>query len=225
MAKPLEDRLSENLVPATQFLLSQIGFLEPENQERITEALFAAAAFHDGQYRKGGKIYLIHPIQVASIVASLHCDSETIIAALLHDVVEDTHGKPRELERRFGQEVRLLVEALTKHAAFSHREYAEKLYLRSQEDGRIAIIKVADCCANLMKHSQNIFPPIKHLEHITEATDLYQAWLVSLPGFPIDLRRMLDRIIKASILDYETRPDSIHDKNQFTTRHSGHPTR
>ena len=210
MPTPLEDRIPQSLNAATVFLLKKIAYLDPDSQDAVAEAMFSAARWHHGEMRKNGHPYILHPLQAAGIVAALHSDTATVMASLLHDTLENSEVTPKELERTFGKDVRQLVEALTKYAAFSHREYAEKLYVRSQVDGRVAVLKVADCCANLMHHDQLHFSAAKHLEHLQEARELYLAWLVPLPGFPAELGRILNRIIAASQIDYETRQDKPH---------------
>ena len=210
MAITSEDRIPQTLSAATTFLLKKTAYLPIDDQDLVAEALFAAARWHHGEIRKNGNPYILHPIQAAGIVAMLHSDIAAIIAALLHDTLENSEVTPQELERSFGKDAKKLVEALTKYAAFSHREYAEKLYIRSQEDGRVAVLKVADCCANLMHHDQLHFSTTKHLEHLQEARELYLAWLVPLPGFPSELGKMLNRIIAASQEDYESRSDKSH---------------
>ena len=210
MVIPLEERIPPTLCAASTFLLRQISYLDLEAQDQVAKALFFAARWHYGQLRKAGQSYILHPIQVAGIISVLKADAPSIIAALLHDTLEDSEVTPSEIERKFSKEVRILVEALTKHAAFSHREYAEKVYTRSKEDGRVAVVKVADTCANLMRHDQLLFSATKHLEHVHEARELYLAWLVPLPGFPAELARMLNRLIAESQQDYDTRPDKLH---------------
>ena len=86
------------------------------NIEKITKAYEYACQMHDGQFRQSGEPYITHPLAVAKIVATLGLDSDSICAALLHDTVEDCADKTslKELQKRFGVDVALLVDGLTK---------------------------------------------------------------------------------------------------------------
>ncbi len=99
---------------------------------------------HRGQFRKSGEPYYIHPIEVAKIVTDLKLDRDSIIAALLHDVVEDTNTSLEEIEKKFGKDVAFLVDGLTKieKHKFSSKEEAEaenfrKLILSMAQDFRV----------------------------------------------------------------------------------------
>src|SRR5699024_1079473 len=83
-------------------------------EEMIKKAYNYAKKKHKYQLRKSGEEYIIHPLNVAYILATLGLDTETICAALLHDVVEDTDGTYEEIEKNFGQEIATLVEGVTK---------------------------------------------------------------------------------------------------------------
>ena len=89
-----------------EFLLS--------NKEKILEALAFAEKAHDGQMRKSGEPYIIHPVATAVILIDMGMDTETIIAALLHDVVEDTEVELSEVSQKFGEDVAALVDGVTK---------------------------------------------------------------------------------------------------------------
>ena len=88
--------------------------INPEDRKKIEEAYLYARKKHEGQFRKSGEPYIYHPIEVAYIIATLHGGPSTIIAGLLHDVVEDTNTSIDEIKEIFGSDVALLVDSLTK---------------------------------------------------------------------------------------------------------------
>jgi len=107
-------------------------------QKRLKE--FASIA-HSGQKRRSGEDYMVHPLRVALILAELYADQESIIAGILHDVVEDTPVTLRDVEENFGTEVALLVDGLTK--------LRKKLFLSAAQDPRVVIVKLADRLHNI----------------------------------------------------------------------------
>ena len=107
--------MTDTLPAAVQDLLHRAGESVPAERLRmIEEAYVFAAESHDGQMRKSGEPYIIHPLDAALTVAELNLDGAAIAAALLHDVVEDCDVKPEEIARRFGDDVARLVEGVTK---------------------------------------------------------------------------------------------------------------
>lgn len=136
-----------------------------ENQERaIKEAFIYANRAHFAQKRKSGEPYIIHPIEVSYLVALWNLDYKAIMAALLHDVVEDTPTTREEIDLKFGRDVGELVEGLTKisniNTELKHLKDIEnyrKLIFALSKDLRVIIIKFADRIHNL-----------KTLEHMPE---------------------------------------------------------
>ena len=121
------------------------------NIEKITKAYEYACQMHDGQFRQSGEPYITHPLAVAKIVATLGLDSDSICAALLHDTVEDCADKTslKELQKRFGVDVALLVDGLTKIVTLqtenkeeAHIETLRKMLLATV-DGRVSAIFLA----------------------------------------------------------------------------------
>ena len=118
----------------------------------IQKAYKIAHDAHEGQCRKSGKPYIIHPLCVAIILADLEMDKETIVAGLLHDVVEDTVMTSEEIVQEFSAEVALLVDGVTKLGQLSYssdkvEEQAEnlrKMFLAMAKDIRVILIKLAD---------------------------------------------------------------------------------
>jgi guanosine-3',5'-bis(diphosphate) 3'-pyrophosphohydrolase len=127
------------------------------NVSLIERAYEAAVAAHEGQLRGSGEPYVSHPVAVAYYLATLQMDPETIAAALLHDVPEDTDITVVELEKRFGREVARLVDGVTKLSKFGsarsmeeqQAENIRKMFLAMAEDVRVVIIKLADRLHNM----------------------------------------------------------------------------
>ena len=110
-----------------------------------------AARKHDGQLRKDGSPYIIHPLAVAEIVAEMGLDTDSILAALLHDCIEDTDASHEEIAKQFGKTVADLVEGVTKLTRVSFRSMEEeqmenlrKMFLAMSKDIRVILIKIAD---------------------------------------------------------------------------------
>jgi GTP diphosphokinase / guanosine-3',5'-bis(diphosphate) 3'-diphosphatase len=138
-------------------LLADVSAYNPDvDRELITRAFRFAARAHEGQQRRSGEDFVLHPWGAAKICAQLRLDDETIAAALLHDVVEDTEVEIDDVREEFGDEVAKLVEGVTKltRVHFQSREQAEaenyrKLIMAMAEDARVILIKLADRLHNL----------------------------------------------------------------------------
>src|SRR5581483_2587727 len=133
-------------------LIETVAAYKPEFDRDLLERAFAfAARAHDGQQRRSGEDFIHHPFGVAKICAELHLDEQTIAAALLHDVVEDTETAIEDVKGEFGAEIAHLVEGVTKltRVQFASREHAEaenyrKLIVAMAQDVRVILIKLAD---------------------------------------------------------------------------------
>ena len=126
------------------------------NKEKIISAYHFANDAHEGQKRKSGEPYIIHPIAVAKILVEMGMDTDTIVAALLHDVVEDTEIELREVETKFGSDVALLVDGVTKLGLLpltsreeQQAENVRKMLLAMSRDIRVVIIKLVDRLHNM----------------------------------------------------------------------------
>ena len=126
------------------------------NKEKIISAYHFANGAHEGQKRKSGEPYIIHPIAVAKILVEMGMDTDTIVAALLHDVVEDTEIELREVETKFGADVALLVDGVTKLGLLpltsreeQQAENVRKMLLAMSRDIRVVIIKLVDRLHNM----------------------------------------------------------------------------
>ena len=159
--------------------LDYIQSLNPNYElEGIKKAYELAAEMHEGQLRKSGEPYLIHPVEVAKILAGLGMDEQTIIAGLLHDVVEDTEYTEEQLKQDFGEEVTLLVDGVTKlgNLIFETKEDAQaenlrKMFLAMSKDIRVLIIKLADRLHNM--RTINYMSPEKIAEKSKETLEIY----------------------------------------------------
>lgn len=127
------------------------SYLEEPALKKIESAYLFAESAHREQRRQTGEPYITHPLNVARILADMHMDSGTIIAALLHDVIEDTPIKAAEIEERFGTEVITLVDAVSKLDKLSFKSVIEaqaesfrKMVLAMTKDVRVILIKLAD---------------------------------------------------------------------------------
>ncbi len=131
-------------------------YLAPDEISRVYDAYLLGAEAHQGQSRTSGEPYIYHPIAVARILAEMHLDSRTLIAAILHDVLEDTPISREELVTRFGEDVAVMVEGVTKigQVEFDSKEEAEaenfrKMLLAMSRDIRVILIKLADRLHNM----------------------------------------------------------------------------
>jgi GTP diphosphokinase / guanosine-3',5'-bis(diphosphate) 3'-diphosphatase len=139
-----------------ELLATAGGYLAPEQVERIREAAEFGASAHQGQKRLSGEPYIAHPVAAASILADLHLDTDTIVAAILHDVIEDTPTPKDQLAARFGADVAELVDGVTKldQIKFKSREEAQaesfrKMLLAMVRDLRVILVKLADRTHNM----------------------------------------------------------------------------
>src|SRR5580698_9429085 len=143
--------------PGLKDLLATVGtYLPPEQVERIRAAAEFGASAHKGQTRLSGEPFIAHPVAAAAILAELHLDTDTIIAAILHDVIEDTPTPKDQLAQRFGADVAEIVDAVTKldQIKFKSREEAQaesfrKMLLAMVRDLRVILVKLADRTHNM----------------------------------------------------------------------------
>src|SRR5512137_1311112 len=146
--------------------------------EVVRKAYVYCAKVHQGQTRLSGEPYLIHPMEVAALLADLKLDVPTVVTGLLHDTVEDTLTTPEELENIFGREVANLVDGVTKIGKINFRTKEEsqaenfrKMLLAMSDDIRIILIKLADRLHNMrtLQHQ----PEPKQRSIARETLDIY----------------------------------------------------
>lgn len=155
-----------------------VTIFSPEDVEQIDKAFNTANRAHEGQLRCSGQPYVIHPILVAKVVAELGMDKESVIAALLHDVVEDTDLTLEDVTEKFGKSVASLVDGVTKlgKVPLSTREEVQaenvrKMLLAMSEDIRVIIIKLADRLHNM--RTLEFMPPQKQRDKALETLEIY----------------------------------------------------
>ncbi len=162
-----------------QLIESIYKYHPSENITLVKKAYQIARDAHADQVRKSGEPYIIHPLYVAIILAELEMDKETIVAGLLHDVVEDTVLTDEEITEQFGAEVALLVDGVTKLGQLSYdadkievqAENLRKMFLAMAKDIRVIIIKLADRLHNM--RTLQYMKPEKQKEKARETMDIY----------------------------------------------------
>ena len=160
-------------------ILDKITLYNPQaDLEEVRRAYVYSAKVHDGQIRRSGDPYLVHPMEVAGILADLKLDTPTIATGLLHDTIEDTDTTLSEVEKLFGQEVGALVDGVTKinRISFTSRQQAEaenfrKMLIAMAKDIRVILVKLADRLHNMrtLEH----MPESKQRRTAQETMDIY----------------------------------------------------
>ncbi len=161
-------------------LIARVRKYHPSDDITMIEKAFDIAYHaHEGQRRKSGEAYIIHPLWVGIILADLELDKETIVAGILHDVVEDTVMTEEEIAQTFGEEVALLVDGVTKLGQLSYSsdklevqaENLRKMFLAMAKDIRVILIKLADRLHNM--RTLQFMRPEKQMEKAKETLDIY----------------------------------------------------
>ncbi len=155
-------------------------YLPGFNEKKFRESFYFAAKAHEGQFRKENKPYIIHPFETVRILVSLHADEDTLIAAFMHDVPEDTEHTIEEIETKFGKKIAFLVNGVTKLAKVHYSndmagrqvESLKKLFLYTAADPRIILIKLADRLHN-MRTLQYIDKPEKRTRIARETLEIF----------------------------------------------------
>ncbi len=219
-----------------------------EATERIRDALHFAKKAHEGQKRKSGEPYVVHPILVAAITGVISGDEAMVVTALLHDVVEDTSRSIEEIRDRFGEDVARLVEGLTKIVEIRESELApahsdeklvtsaltfRKMLICSIEDVRVLVIKLCDRLHNMM--TLDALPPQKQ-HRIAEETLVVYAPIAHRLGigtlknqledlsfyylFPKEYEK-IDAFISSHSQDFQIRLNDFISKVKTQMVHSG----
>ena len=159
-------------------LISKLGYLKPEEVNLIKQAFHFADAAHLGQYRHSGEPYITHPVSVAELCATWRLDASSIMAALLHDVIEDTGYTQADLVGKFGSKVAELVEGLTKLDKLEFQSHAEaqaesfrKMFMAMARDVRVILVKLADRTHNM--RTLDAVPMEKRRRVAAETIEIY----------------------------------------------------
>ncbi len=165
------------------FLISDLcgladNYLEPDQVREIYRAYQFGAEAHEGQRRASGEPYIQHPIQVAKILAEMHLDYQSIVAAILHDVIEDTDTAKPQIAKKFGKEVAELVDGVSKltQISFESRaeaqaEYFRKMLMAMARDIRVILVKLADRLHNM--RTLSALPMDKRRRIARETLEIY----------------------------------------------------
>jgi GTP diphosphokinase / guanosine-3',5'-bis(diphosphate) 3'-diphosphatase len=167
------------MAAATELLDSRrFGYLKPKDVARLAEAYRFSEAAHHGQTRQSGDPYISHPLAVAEILADWHLDGQTLMAALLHDVTEDTSVTKDEISDTFGKPVAELVDGVSKldriefqSAEDAQAENFRKMLLAMARDVRVMLIKLADRLHNM--RTLGAVPPAKRRRIARETMEIY----------------------------------------------------
>ncbi len=153
-------------------------YLSQAEIEQVWDAYRYSDIVHQGQMRRSGEPYISHPVAVTCILAKLHLDVPTLLAALLHDVVEDSEVSKEELSERFGKQVADLVDGLTKldkielqTAVQAQAENVRKMLLAMSQDVRVILVKLADRLHNMQ--TLDVMKPAKQRRISQETLDIY----------------------------------------------------
>ena len=183
MASVAESASTPAAKQPSRFLISDLcalleTYLESQQVKSIYRAYLFSAHAHEGQTRLTGEPYIHHPIAVAKVLAEMHMDAQTISAAILHDVIEDTETAKEQITREFGSEVAELVDGVSK---LTHLEFASKLEAQAENfrkmmlafvnDVRVIIIKLADRLHNM--RTLSVMSQDKRRRIARETLDIY----------------------------------------------------
>ena len=154
------------------------SYLTTAQVREIRSAYEFGASAHLGQTRRSGEPYITHPLQVATVLADMHMDHQTLIAAILHDVIEDTEEDRAAVAARFGEEVAYIVEGVSKLTQIEFESYAEaqasnfqKMVMAMSKDIRVILVKLADRLHNM--RTLGALPPEKRRRIARETLEIY----------------------------------------------------
>ncbi|MGR9086198.1 MAG: RelA/SpoT family protein [Gammaproteobacteria bacterium] len=170
------ERPQDKLIRRLCTILS--GYMDPDQVEECMRAYEFGAAAHSGQFRKSGEAYICHPVAVAISLAEIRMDANCIMAAILHDVIEDTPVSKEELAQQFNPDVAELVDGVTKLTKIDSKSSAEtqaenvrKMFLAMAKDLRVIMVKMADRLHNMK--TLGVMPAEKKRRIARETLDIY----------------------------------------------------
>lgn len=188
----------------------------PEDIDKIEQAYLFAKKLHEGQYRISEEPYIIHPVEVAQILIDLKADTNTVIAAFLHDILEDTDTPPSEIEENFSKDVLTLVQGVTKLGKLQFKSTEERqaenfrrMFIAMANDVRVILLKLADRLHNM--RTLNFMAANKQQKIAQETLDIFA---------PLANRLGIGRI-KAELEDLSLRylhPDKYYEIAQLVSQ-------
>ena len=153
-------------------------YLEGEQVNLVRRAYYYAEQAHDGQFRRSGDPYVTHPLAVAGILSDMHMDPQSLVAALLHDVIEDTGISKQAVKSQFGEAIAEMVDGVSKLNKISFSSHAEaqadnfqKMALAMAKDIRVILVKLADRLHNM--RTLDVLSPEKRRRVARETLDIY----------------------------------------------------
>jgi len=206
---------AETQLLAIDDLCSRVGTYYTEEQvEKVRRAYEFGAHAHSGQLRLSGEPYIQHPLEVANILAEMHMDHDTLVAAMLHDVIEDTETGKEKIGTEFGDEVATIVDGLSKLTQIEFETHAEKqasnfqkMLMAMADDIRVILVKLADRLHNM--RTLGALAPVKRRRIARETLDIYApiAQRLGINGIRLELEElgfaalypMRYRVIKSEI--------------------------
>lgn len=214
---------------STENFIREMSEINPKYDDSvIVKAYEIARDLHQGQFRKSGEPYIIHPVAVAKILANFGMDNETIIAGLLHDAVEDTNYTQEDLKNDFDEKIAALVDGVTKLGNISYdsteavqAENFRKMFLAMSKDIRVLIIKLADRLHNM--RTLEYMSPEKRASKSMETLEIYAPLAGRLGIFSIKFEledlalkflhpseyKNLEAAVKKKQTEYEKNLDSL----------------
>jgi len=154
------------------------GYLESDQVNLVRRAYFYAEQAHDGQFRRSGEPYVTHPLAVAGILSEMHMDPQSLVAAMLHDVIEDTGISKSAVKSQFGDTIAEMVDGVSKLNKISFSSHAEaqaenfqKMALAMARDIRVILVKLADRLHNM--RTLDVLSPEKRRRVARETLDIY----------------------------------------------------
>ncbi|MCC7410296.1 MAG: bifunctional GTP diphosphokinase/guanosine-3',5'-bis pyrophosphate 3'-pyrophosphohydrolase [Gammaproteobacteria bacterium] len=197
------------------------AYLTSEQVEAIMHAYDFGASAHEGQMRISGEPYIQHPLEVAGILADMHMDHETLVAAILHDVIEDTDTRKETIKKEFGDDVASIVDGVSKLTQMEFESYAEeqaqniqKMLMAMASDIRVILVKLADRLHNM--RTLGALSPIKRRRIARETLDIYApiAQRLGMNG----IRHELEELGFAALYPMRYRVLSVEVKKQRGNR-------